>query len=213
MTNRPDQASLSLRSRLKQATAREILNAAEQVLAEQGAAASMQAIARMAGVAVGTLYNHFTDKDDLVRGLLSVRRGELFKAVDEAMAGRSDAPFVTQLLTFVQAIFTQFERRRSYLKIAIGSDMPRGEGDDGRPALLRTMDRLRPVIDRGLSEGVLRPELAPLYPPVLAGIIRGVLVHGREDPAYSFTGAAETVVELFLGGAAVKQTEKRRIPQ
>lgn len=47
-----------------------ILDAARALVAETGADASMDAIARRAGVAVGTLYRHFPAKDDLVAAVV-----------------------------------------------------------------------------------------------------------------------------------------------
>jgi AcrR family transcriptional regulator len=46
-----------------------LLEAARQVFAEQGGAASMEAIAKRAGVGVGTLYRHFPKRIDVVEAL------------------------------------------------------------------------------------------------------------------------------------------------
>src|SRR3546814_16151001 len=48
-----------------------ILDAAREQITEHGAEASMDQIARAAGVAVGTLYRHYPTKTDLVRAILS----------------------------------------------------------------------------------------------------------------------------------------------
>ena len=64
-----------LRERLREQTEAAILDATERVLAREGlTGASMQAIAREAGVAVGTLYNRFDDCDGLLRSLVEARR-------------------------------------------------------------------------------------------------------------------------------------------
>ena len=63
-----------LRDRLREATLREIMTAAEEVFGESGLdAATMAQIAERAGVAVGTLYNRFADRDALLEALLSER--------------------------------------------------------------------------------------------------------------------------------------------
>jgi AcrR family transcriptional regulator len=51
-----------LRERLREEAARAILAAAEEVFATDGLQARMERIAEQAGVAVGTLYNHFEDR-------------------------------------------------------------------------------------------------------------------------------------------------------
>src|SRR6476659_8497010 len=74
-----------LRERIRLATSAAILAAAEEVFAAEGLEkARMNDIAARAGVAVGTLYNHFKDRDDLLAGLLTVRREELLELMERA---------------------------------------------------------------------------------------------------------------------------------
>lgn len=58
-----------------------VLDIAEQAFAERGLAVSMDEIARLAGVGVGTIYRHFPNKDELF-GAIVVDR--LRRLVDEA---------------------------------------------------------------------------------------------------------------------------------
>ena len=77
----------ALRQRIRETTAQAILAAAEEVFANKGLhAAHMGEIAALAGVAVGTLYNHFADRDALLAGLLEDRRAEMLARIDEALA-------------------------------------------------------------------------------------------------------------------------------
>jgi len=46
-----------------------LLEAAREVFDEQGAAASLDAVAKKAGVGVGTLYRHFPNRFDLVEAV------------------------------------------------------------------------------------------------------------------------------------------------
>src|SRR5437879_6605361 len=91
-----------LRSRLREQTATAILEAAEQVFADQGLAAShMNDIAALAGVAVGTLYNHFKDRDALLSALLEMRRSGLLAVMDEFLAQPSSGDFGADLKELV----------------------------------------------------------------------------------------------------------------
>src|SRR5262245_51755455 len=97
--------SSRLRDRLKEATAEAILVAAEEVLAEEGVhAASVQAIAARAGVSVGTLYNHFRDRDDIIRALLEARRRAFFQRLDDVIAARPKTKFAELLQVFVDTL-------------------------------------------------------------------------------------------------------------
>ena len=65
---------LPLRERLKGETQRAILEAAEEAFGQSGLnGARMDDIAARAGVSVGTLYNHFSDRDALLKALIVQR--------------------------------------------------------------------------------------------------------------------------------------------
>jgi AcrR family transcriptional regulator len=68
-----------LRSRLREVAAAAILEAAEDVFEDEGLHARMETIARRAGVAVGTLYNHFADRETLLRSLVDAHHAELLE--------------------------------------------------------------------------------------------------------------------------------------
>ena len=67
-----------------------IVETASQVFAVRGADASLEEIARGAGVGIGTLYRHFPTRDDLVEAVFHDRIDELEALADELLA--SDAP-------------------------------------------------------------------------------------------------------------------------
>ncbi|MFE9613885.1 TetR/AcrR family transcriptional regulator [Streptomyces sp. NPDC006012] len=61
-----------------------ILTAARKSFAEQGLGASLEGIAREAGVAIGTLYRHFPSRLDLVEELFTAKFTELLDAAESA---------------------------------------------------------------------------------------------------------------------------------
>ncbi|GAA3208718.1 helix-turn-helix domain-containing protein [Actinocorallia longicatena] len=64
-----------------------ILAEADAVFAEQGVEASLELVARRAGVAIGTLYGHFPTRRSLVGALVRERNEEIFGLGDELLAG------------------------------------------------------------------------------------------------------------------------------
>jgi AcrR family transcriptional regulator len=66
-----------------------LVAAAREVFAEQGIDASLEEIARRAGLGIGTLYRHFATREELVAAIVEQRFGEL-GAVAEAAAGEPD---------------------------------------------------------------------------------------------------------------------------
>ena len=109
---------LPLRERLKGETQRAILEAAEEVFGESGlSGARMEDIAGRAGVSVGTLYNHFKDRDALLKDLIVARREELLARLDAVLASTEKEGFGSQLEQFVRAVLEQFDSHKALLAI------------------------------------------------------------------------------------------------
>lgn len=194
-----------LRVQIREATWRAILDAAEAVAAAEGASnASLQAIAERAGVAVGTIYNHFQDKEELLAALFARRREELYAEIDRTTKAHVREPFAEQLDAFVATVFEYFDSRRAFLRLAVESEKPAiVKGEDGRrhPAMRQLHDRAERIVRIGLREKKLRDGEPPLLAAVLVSIVRGVLIllaHGDQP----FASETKRVVSLFLHGAA-----------
>jgi AcrR family transcriptional regulator len=67
-----------------------LLTVASEVVAEQGADASLREIARRAGVGLGTMHRHFPTREVLLEALLRSRLRELTRKAEELEA--SDRP-------------------------------------------------------------------------------------------------------------------------
>jgi AcrR family transcriptional regulator len=194
-----------LRQRFRAETQAAILAAAEEVFAERGLhQARMESIAVRAGVAVGTLYNHFQDREALLAALVRSRRKALLDRVDLALAGAEGAPFEDALAAFLAALFGHWAEHAGLLTALLYADQlgrpAPGEGRGRRMAdeLARRVDR---VLRRGVAEGRLRPEGSEDYPALLMGMARGLLVQGAGARRAPDGGAAARVLKLFLRGA------------
>jgi AcrR family transcriptional regulator len=193
-----------LRDRIRAATAEQILNAAEECVAERGLHEThMGDIAASAGMAVGTLYNHFADKDALLAALLETRRQQMLDELDAAIARSAHKPFREQLHDALGALFSYFEAHRRFMQIAIRAEAA-SQCELPSSATLRAVYlRLEQLAARGLKKKALRPEGAELYPAMLIGMVRGMNARdlyaetdGRLSPH------VEMLVDLFLEGAA-----------
>src|SRR5262249_35015605 len=145
-----------LRSRLRRATTEAILTAAEEAIAERGLhAAGMVEIASRAGVSVGTLYNHFEDKDALLVALVVERRRELYARIDAGLEAHEDAPCGAQLGAFVQALVAHFEAHRRFLQLLWEEEAARGVAvlwRDEAP-IVELHRRLERLMKLGVREG------------------------------------------------------------
>ena len=192
-----------LRAKLREATGLAILEAAEQIAGEEGLpGTSLQAIAERAGVAVGTIYNYFPDKQELFAALFKRRRDELSVVIDETAQKHAKEPFAAQLEAFVNGVFTHFDRHRRYLRLALDSQPVIREDDcNKRPAMQQLQERAERIVRVGVREKRLRDGDVELLATVLVSIVRAVLLMRahRDEP---FGPVTARVVSLFLDGAA-----------
>jgi AcrR family transcriptional regulator len=192
---------LRLRDRLREETARAILAAAEEVFATDGLQARMERIAEQAGVAVGTLYNHFEDRAALVRSLVRSRRGDLLSRVDAAVEAAKGASVERQLRAFFEAVEEHARVHGRLLSVLMQAGEGPGQARPPRTLLEELAKRAGEIVARGVASGELREDRAEVFAPALVGIARVVLVRvldGGGEPGE----AAAAIVDLFLRGAA-----------
>jgi AcrR family transcriptional regulator len=194
-----------LRDRFRQETAQAVLAAAEEVFVEKGLhGASMGEIARRAGVAVGTLYNHFADREALLHHLIDMRCRELVARIDEDFKQLQGGRFVDQLMALVNNFFAMKERHRALFVIVMQEEQAGRalRSDDIKREIYRRVEKL---VQRGVKEGFLRERDAALFPSLLMGMFRGVMM--REQYGAPLTPLNECVgplVDFFLHGARTR---------
>jgi AcrR family transcriptional regulator len=191
-----------LRDRLREATVREILGATEEILVENGVEhATMAKIAERAGVAVGTLYNRFADRDELIEVLLAERRADLLRKLDESMATYEKEGFREQLVGFLTILFTHMDEHRPFLKLVFSKEI--GE-KEGRERMSHAMfERLESILKRGHREKLLRRDGDHCFALTLFWAAKGSVVRDTYGlPPLAPAQAARSVVSLFLDGAA-----------
>ncbi|MFC3916119.1 TetR/AcrR family transcriptional regulator [Deinococcus metalli] len=183
-----------------------ILDAARVCFSQQGYhRTTMRAVARQAGLAEGTLYNHFRNKDDLLLGLFGAL-GEQTRAsmVPEDMAALDLRPFLEAFLAAPLAALAQ--DGHALFRIVVSEALV-------RPALGRALAAA--FAETGALGAQLlaaRPELrgvdtAPMIHTGLSLVLGLTLQHALEHGTPPDTGAvASAVTDLLLatlpGGAA-----------
>jgi AcrR family transcriptional regulator len=199
----------TLRSRLREATAGAIIDAAEEIFSDKGlATAHMNEIATKAGVAVGTLYNHFEDRDTLLAALIETRRAELLEVMDEFLAQPPSGDFRTDLTALVHLMGGFFERHRRFHVIMHRLEWGLHQGNFPAtaacaPQMKREMHaRIDKLIKRGLKQKVLRAQLADYYAYLLMGLFRSIRLQQLESTANT-PFPLDEVVQFFMEGAGV----------
>jgi AcrR family transcriptional regulator len=148
-----------LKDRLRRALLESILTAAEQTLSDGLRAVRMNDIAERAGVAVGTLYNHFADRDALLGALIAWRCNEILARVDQIL-DTEGLPFPERLRLIFEAALSFVVEHRPFCA----------------PLLPGLYARLQRLVSRGVKEGALRAAGADLFPALLIGTLRGAFL-------------------------------------
>jgi AcrR family transcriptional regulator len=191
-----------LREQFRAATRDAILAAAEQALAQHGArGAKMEIIAVTAGIAVGTLYNYFADRQELIDALFEVRRGELVAALDVALEQAQAQPFEQRLEAFLGAGLDHFRAHRQFIALVMQDELTSGQGSRWNMQLeLRA--RAERLIAQGVGSGLLRPEDEGTYPHVLIGLLKGLIEAAlATEPLEAQAQPIAAAVRCFMRGA------------
>lgn len=160
----------------------------------------MEDIAEAAGIAVGTVYNYFADRQDLVTALLESRRDELLELLDESLETSATLDFEQQLQAFLSVVLGHFEAHRSLFTLALEDELHSVRCGPRRSWAQKLVTRLEAMVGRGVTEGTLNAADARLLPGMILGLIRGSVMlaaHRRE----SLEGLIEPITRVFLNGA------------
>lgn len=186
----------ALRTQLREAVRATILDAAEELIAAKGLlGASLAMIAKRAGVAVGTLYNYFDDRDAMVRALFETRRAAVRPKLLAAFAAGADQPFEPRLRRFMRELLGVFDEYRLYIKVLFEAEhlKPPGSHHD----LLSAIDG---ILAAGVAEGAITKASVEPLSVALAGALRTVLVR-RSGSGEPFAAAADPIITVLLDGA------------
>jgi len=192
-----------MKDRLRETASDAILDAAEEVAVERGIdAASIAAIAERAGVAVGTLYNYFPDRDGILQALLRKRRAEMAPEIAAAATASADLAFEARLRAYLRGFAAAFDKRRGYVRIAISLDQRGQRVHDKEPTLLHLFERhLADIFKAGESEGAIPKGRAGPYATMIAGAMRA-LKHA--DLTNDRPMDIDMLVDVFLFGALAR---------
>jgi AcrR family transcriptional regulator len=206
-------ASTPLRARIRETTAQTILEAAEEVFADEGFhAAHMGTIAAKAGVSVGTLYNHFADREAMLAGLLAARRLELIGKLDSAIRETAGQPLRARLRGILTGFLSHCAAHRKFVHIALQRELGRYQQTFPQ-AWAKKTDTMREIYERidremkaGAEEGALRPEMADIGATFFIGMMRALVIRDVAFGGGDMLDGIDRMLDLFFDGAGPLKT-------
>ena len=184
-----------------------ILEAAVKVFARQGYFQSTVAqIAGEAGVADGTIYLYFKNKDDILVQFFSYKTKQVFERFREEVA-RADTA-LDKLRNLVRIHLEEFQRDRNMAIVyqTVTHQISRMAEDQIKEMSKLYLDIINEIVECGQEEGAIRRDLyLGLVKRLIIGSVDEVIntwLHAGGQ--YDLVSMAEPLVELFIRGIGVQ---------
>lgn len=168
-----------------------LIAAAKRAFAEKGAQASLESIAREAGVGIGTLYRNFPTRDALIEAVYHQEVETLVTASTALLAENDPMTALRKwLLMFVEFIDTKKGMSDALATLIAGPDaLYKG-------STVRLASSIEQLVNEAARSGALRIEVEPL------DLIRAVGGVASVSPGANWKQSAVLMVDLLLKGSA-----------
>lgn len=166
-----------------------LLQTAKSVFAEKGSTASLDEIARSAGVGIGTLYRHFPTRDALVE---AVYRNEATQFADAASRLANQHPPVEALREWMR-LFVDHMATKQMMAEALNA-LVGGTSDLYAASSVQVKDAIGMLVDRAVDSGDMMPVKSPFD---LLRAVAGVAYVGAEP---DWRDSAYRLVDILIAG-------------
>ena len=130
-----------------------IFEAAGSVLEEHGVhGITMDRVANVAGLAKGSLYNYFHDKDDLLQFIYARLVEPFLQTIEEIAAEQSSAP--EKLEKILRTALESSDKHKAAIRLLMETDQEHEVRKSVRPRILRIFSE---IFEHGIIEGSFRP--------------------------------------------------------
>ncbi|MCG3420109.1 TetR/AcrR family transcriptional regulator [Oceanobacillus jordanicus] len=186
---------------------KQIIEAAVEVIAENGYHASqVSKIAKKAGVADGTIYLYFKNKEDILVSVFEEKMGQFIEQTEKSIEQKEDAN--KKLLALIEmhfqqlasnpplAVVTQLELRQSNPELRVKINQ----------VLKPYLTLIDSIIKEGMQDGTFRKELIlPLVRQMIFGTLDETVTNWvMKERKYNLGDQAGDVHQLLTNGLTVK---------
>jgi TetR/AcrR family transcriptional regulator, fatty acid metabolism regulator protein len=184
-----------------------IQDATMRVISRKGmAAATVQEIADEAGVAKGTIYLYFRDRDELIEKTFDGAMTQLTARIDTVLD--RDLPFEQKIREILSAKFAFFSENREFFRLYLTLRMPEGPAPRQRrqkqtchPQYRTRAEKLASVLKQAMERGEIRemdPYRLALF--IIEGSTAVILERLTEDSSPADVADAEFIAGIVLDG-------------
>jgi len=178
-----------------------------RVISRKGmAAATMQEIADEAGVAKGTIYLYFRDRDELVEKTFERAMAQLSEEIDESLA--RDIEVEAKIRAVMSAQLAFFSKNREFFRLYLSMRMPEGTPERQRrqkrtcqPQYRTRVQKFADVLELAMRRGEIRhvdPYRLALF--IIEGSTAVILERLTEESSPAEDADVAFIVGLILDG-------------
>jgi AcrR family transcriptional regulator len=171
-----------------------ILLAAHDAFADRGFAATLDDVAQLAGVGVGTVYRRFPTKEALIEALFADRLEDLVSLTEDALALPSGWDGLTMLLRRTIEMHA-VDRGLRDAALCVGID---------KNHFVKVGEHLLPLIqellDRAHAEGSLRADVGINDLPIIMATVTDLARHARGDRPAIYRRFLELIIDGLRAG-------------
>jgi AcrR family transcriptional regulator len=193
-------ATIARKPRADAARNRElVLKAAKTVFSTGGADASLEAVARRAGVGIGTLYRHFPTREALYE---AVYRREVGQLVDLAEELKNEPKPVDALRRWLRSTVAFVATKKGMMAaLALAAHGSPELNSYSRDRLTKAVGAL---LDRAVAAGEIRSDVSP--EDLVRALIGMCLMH--DQPGWQST--VSRLLDVFVDGLCMRDGQKVR---
>lgn len=184
-----------------------IQEATMRVISRKGmAAATVQEIADEAGVAKGTIYLYFRDRDELVEKTFESAMRELMARIDQVL--EREEPFDVKMRAIIAAQLGFFSANREFFRLYLSLRMPEGTAPRHRkqkqnchPQYRARAEKLAGVLQKAMDRGEIRkvdPYRLSLF--IIEGSTAVILERLNEESSPAEDADVDFIAGLILDG-------------
>ncbi|WP_157130781.1 TetR/AcrR family transcriptional regulator [Halobacillus mangrovi] len=184
---------------------KQIIEAAVEVIAENGYHSSqVSKIAKKAGVADGTIYLYFKNKEDILVSLFQEKMGQFIEKIEQETTSRQTAE--EKLLTLIETHFTQLAADH-HLAIVTQLELRQSNKELRQKineVLKRYLNVIDHIVDEGVEEKLFRSGMdRRLVRQMIFGTMDETVTNWvMKDQRYNIVGQAKEVHSLIVHGLA-----------
>ena len=184
-----------------------IQDAALRVIARKGmSAATVQEIADEAGVAKGTIYLYFRDRDELIEKTFEAAIGQFMARIDAVI--EQDIPFDQKVRAIIAAKVNFFATNREFFRLYLSLRMPEAQSPaarrkhhECRPEYRERVQKFAGVLKEAMDRGEIR-EIDPyrLALVIMEGTTAVILERLTEESSPAEEADVDFMAGLLLDG-------------